>query len=605
MQIINNLTQGSAEWHQHRRNHFNASDAPAMMGCSPYKKRAELLREMATGIVDAEIDPITAKRFADGHRFEAWARPLAEAIIEDELAPLVGVNGRYSASFDGLTMDGETAFEHKTLNDSLRYTPWDEGNGWHLPLHYRVQMEHQCMVAGCERILFMASRWTDNGELLEERRCWYAPDPELRARIVAGWEQFEDDVTAYVPEDHPAPVTAAPIESLPAVVVQVQGALTVAGNLPAFGEALRAFIDKIPTAPSTDQEFADTEAACKALKNAEDALEAAESNALAQLADVDTMRRFVADYRALARTTRLQREKLVTLRKDEIRRDIVNHGMHALRQHIAELNAAMPADYMPTVPADFAGAIKGKRTVDSLRDAVDTELARAKIVASGTATRIHANVQAIRNSGLMVPDAATLVLKATDDLEAILAQRVAADKARIEAERERIATEERAKAEAAAEADRARIRAEEQEKARREAEAQAAQREQERQAELARAVLLQRQEAVAPAAAAPAVSVPNQAAVPVTRSQAAINVAAPAANEPAPGAVPTLGIGAINERLRDFKVSEDGLRAMGFEPGGRNRAAPLYFENQFPAICAAIAHRADAAAAAHVQRLAA
>ena len=172
MQIINNLTQGSAEWHQHRRNHFNASDAPAMMGCSPYKKRAELLREMATGIVDAEIDPITAKRFADGHRFEAWAGPLAEAIIEDELAPLVGVNGRYSASFDGLTMDGETAFEHKTLNDSLRYTPWDEGNGWHLPLHYRIQMEHQCMVCPTiERVLFMASRWTDNGELLEERRC--------------------------------------------------------------------------------------------------------------------------------------------------------------------------------------------------------------------------------------------------------------------------------------------------------------------------------------------------------------------------------------------------------------------------------------------------
>ena len=152
-------------------------------------------------------------------------------------------------------------------------------------------------------------------------------------------------------------------------------------------------------------------------------------------------------------------------------------------------------------------------------------------------------------------------------------KRVDAEAARIEAERERIRQEEERKAQAAAEAkaeaERARIRAEEQEKARREAEAQAAQREQERQAELARAVLLQRQEAVAP------------------------------------GAVPTLGIGAINERLRDFKVSEDGLRAMGFEPGGRNRAAPLYFENQFPAICAAIAHRADAAAAAHVQRLAA
>lgn len=144
------FAQVSPEWHSHRATHFNASDAPAMMGCSPYKKRAELLREMATGIVDAEIDPITAKRFADGHRFEAWARPLAEQIIGEDLYPVTGSNGKLSASFDGLTVDESTAWEHKSLNDALRYTPWDEGNGWHLPLHYRVQMEHQCMVAGCE-----------------------------------------------------------------------------------------------------------------------------------------------------------------------------------------------------------------------------------------------------------------------------------------------------------------------------------------------------------------------------------------------------------------------------------------------------------------------
>lgn len=34
----------------HRAQHHNASEAPAMMGCSPYKTRAQLVREMATGI---------------------------------------------------------------------------------------------------------------------------------------------------------------------------------------------------------------------------------------------------------------------------------------------------------------------------------------------------------------------------------------------------------------------------------------------------------------------------------------------------------------------------------------------------------------------------
>ena len=35
---------------------------------------------------------------------------------------------------------------------------------------------------------------------------------------------------------------------------------------------------------------------------------------------------------------------------------------------------------------------QGLRTVDSIRNAVDTELARAKIAASEIANRIHANI---------------------------------------------------------------------------------------------------------------------------------------------------------------------------------------------------------------------
>lgn len=38
----------------------------------------DLIRERATGIVDADINPAQAKRFADGHRFEALA--LADAL---------------------------------------------------------------------------------------------------------------------------------------------------------------------------------------------------------------------------------------------------------------------------------------------------------------------------------------------------------------------------------------------------------------------------------------------------------------------------------------------------------------------------------------------
>ena len=129
------IIQGTPEWHEFRSRHLNASDAPAMMGESPYKTRDALLREKATGVV-AEASSETQRRFDDGHRFEALARPLAEKIIGEELYPVVGSNGKFAASFDGMTMLGEVIFEHKTLNAALAAIDPDE----QLPLYYRIQM---------------------------------------------------------------------------------------------------------------------------------------------------------------------------------------------------------------------------------------------------------------------------------------------------------------------------------------------------------------------------------------------------------------------------------------------------------------------------------
>jgi predicted phage-related endonuclease len=45
-----NFLQGSPEWHAYRATARNASDAPAMLGCSPYQTRAELLHALHTGM---------------------------------------------------------------------------------------------------------------------------------------------------------------------------------------------------------------------------------------------------------------------------------------------------------------------------------------------------------------------------------------------------------------------------------------------------------------------------------------------------------------------------------------------------------------------------
>lgn len=447
-----NLVQGSPEWLAHRAKYRNASDTPSVTGSSTYKSRAEFLKERATGIIP-EVDAATQRRFDDGHRFEALARPLMEKIIGEDLFPVVGVDGLYSSSFDGLTMMGDTNGEHKTLNDAIRacQTAAD------LPLMYREQMEHQMMVSGAVRSLFFASKWTlndsDEYELEEERHFWYEPDMALRQKICASWDQFEIDKAAYIASEVIPAAVATPTLDLPVVSIQTSGAIAIRSNLRAFGEALNSFIERLPTKPSTDQEFADCKAALTKLKTAEETLDSEEARALSQMTEIDEMRREKKLYQDLARTTRLALEKLVTARESAIKVEIVAGGKAALAEHIVDLNTRLGKTYMPVVAENFATVIKNKRTITSLRDAVDTELARCKIAANEVADKIQINLQLLddhKDYAFLFNDVATLVMKAKEDLYNVIKIRIDAHEAeqqkKLDAEREKIRKEEEEKA---------------------------------------------------------------------------------------------------------------------------------------------------------------
>lgn len=74
---------------------------------------------------------------------------------------------------------------------------------------------------------------------------------------------------------------------------------------------------------------------------------------------------------------------------------------------------------------------------------------------------------------------------------------------------------------------------------------------------------------------------------------AVLTDAAPAVIALLPNSVslPTLRLGQINERLAPIQITADGLRALGFEPADRARAAFLYHEVTFEAIrCALVKH---------------
>lgn len=463
MQIVK-LIQGTPEWHAHRAKHFNASDAPAMMGCSSYKSRSDLIKELATGLTP-EVNANTQRRFDDGHRFEALARPLAEEIIGDDLSPCVGVNGKYSASFDGLTFMNDIGSEHKTLNKALRAVMIEGCTGEDLPMQYRVQMEQQAMVSGCERILFMASEWTGDEVLVEERHCWYEPDAELRAQIIAGWEQLEKDVAAYE-QIEAAPVKAVghTRERLPAINIKASGEVT-ASNLGEFKMQAVGMLHSINMELQSDQDFADAKEDGKYCRDVAATAKNARATVIGNMQSVDEAMAVLEWIEAEFNKKGLAIEKLVKAREEEIKGEITAGGVSALKEHISTLNAGLPQPFMPVIAADFGAAIKNKRTIDSLHNAVNTELARAKIEASRVAEVIRANMASVpAELSHLFADMRTICIKASDDFAGIVAMRKLqaeqAEAQRMDAERLRIRAEEQAIAQQqaqAAEAERLRI----------------------------------------------------------------------------------------------------------------------------------------------------
>ena len=443
--ILHNLIQGSEEWQQFRLEHDGASEAAAMLGLSKKTTRGELLRMKHTGLTKEFSDWVQKNILDRGHEIEALARPLVEKIIGEDLYPVTYSYGRKSASCDGLTMDGETAFEHKQWNADLAASV---ARG-ELPEEHQPQCQQIMDVTGANRVIFTVSDGTSINIVWME----VFPDPAWVARIDAGWAQFHRDLAEYVPQEIIPAAVAAPQMQLPAVSVQVLGSIEVRDNLTAFGAALCAYVERINRKPETDQDFADLEASCKTLKEAETALDAAENSALGQAASIDQMRRIVAESRELARTTRLTIEKLVDAEKKNRREKIVTEAKESLRKFVAEMNARV--EFMPEISADFAGVIKGKKTLASITNSVDTELARAKTEASMIADMIDANIKVYGELAAgyesLFADLGKLVNQPPEFCRATIENRVtqqkAKDEARRAAEAERIRAEEREKIE--------------------------------------------------------------------------------------------------------------------------------------------------------------
>lgn len=430
---IHNVAQGSEAWHALRANYHTASEAPAMMGASKQMKRTELLHAKKTGL-DRDISWWVQKNLFDkGHEAEALARPILEGRIGEDLFPIVGTEGGLLASLDGCTVLGEIVFEHKMWNEQLAA---DVRVG-DLDAHYYWQLEQQLLVSGAEKVIFVCSDGTEENFVSMD----YFPVQGRAAKLVAGWKQFEEDLAVFEPTAAVVEAVGKTPETLPALRIEVTGMVT-ASNLEQFKAHSRAVIESINTDLQTDQHFADAEKTVKWCTEVESSLAAAKQHALSQTESIDALFRTIEDISEEVRRKRLELNKLVNARKVAIRDEIVIGAAKALQDHIDKINTSFGGKVrMPAIKADFAGAIKGKKTISSLRDAAESELARAKIDASQIGDGIRTNLESLRSLAkdhtFLFNDAQQLVLKDNEDLVSLIKVRISEHKAAQEAELER------------------------------------------------------------------------------------------------------------------------------------------------------------------------
>lgn len=554
MRIVD-FPQGSAEWLAHRRTTRNASEAPIIMGASPYVSRSELIRQRATG-VEREIDAATQFVFDRGHEVEPKLRALAEAYTGEDFYPITATSddGYLSASFDGVTLDETALLEAKQSNAGKM----QQARDGILPPADRWQVVHQFAV--CEtaaRCLYVIGDGTEEGSVIltVQRSEIEADIPKL----LAGWAQFDADVADYVPEVEVLPPAAgAPVEGFGSLTLRVEGRV-LASNLDGFRAGAEAFLARLPKPENlqTDQDFADADLAVKACAEAESRIKAAKDSALAQMSDVETVMRTADSVGESIRQARLALEKLVTKRKDQVKAEIVTNAAAAVRAHYDSINATLGAHaFQPaqSLTLDLGAAIKGKRTLSSMRDAIDSAVAREKIEASQRAERVRACIAIIEQHAehrhLFVDAVQLCATKQPDDLRNLVAARVAEHQKR-EADR--------------LEAERERIRKEESDRLEREQRAQEAQAERDRVA--------------AEAKPAPAPEPAQPAPAPVVVQQAA---------NTQPDPVDTgarIKLGDICARIAPLTITADGLAQLGIHSVGTERSAKLYAASDFPKIC--------------------
>lgn len=188
------LVQGSAEWLAYRKNMRNASETAAVLGVSPWMTPYQLWLHK-TGRAESKA----TAAMQHGTDMEPAARAAYEAETGSIMQPLVLQDGDYSASLDGMDLDGQLIVEIKCPFRARDSELWRQVKAGQVPDHYAAQIQHQLMVSGAK----LAHLYVFDGTQGLLRPV--EPIDHAMQRIRQGWDLFQ----TYLDTDTPPPLTDA------------------------------------------------------------------------------------------------------------------------------------------------------------------------------------------------------------------------------------------------------------------------------------------------------------------------------------------------------------------------------------------------------------
>ena len=185
------MEQNTKEWLEWRNKGIGASDAPIIMGVSPWKTPYKLWLEKTTGQSEFSGNVATER----GHALEDQARRCAEKQLSRLFLPRCSEHQKYPwmrASLDGISMDGEI------LEIKCPYKPEHPSSDHHsakqgeIPKKYYPQLQHQLEVTGAVKGWYFSFDGEDGvavpfardeafiAELLDKEQVFWACVQELK-----------------------------------------------------------------------------------------------------------------------------------------------------------------------------------------------------------------------------------------------------------------------------------------------------------------------------------------------------------------------------------------------------------------------------------------